>query len=120
MANPRPAPITLVGQANNRFRQQVLLGDPGNHRILATAGIKALGPDPVREILQVILSFREEDFREGFNPWGDRDFIVIDYQGKRIFAKIDTYDPSMEFMSPDPADDRVTIRVLTVMFDFEY
>ena len=118
MPIPRPIPITPVGLANNRFRQQALLGNPGHHRIMATVGIHALGAEAVQEILHAVLSFKEEDFRESFDPWGDRDMIVIEIDGQKIFAKIDTYDPSMEFMSPDPADDLVTIRVLTVMLPF--
>ena len=120
MPIPRPIPITPVGLANNRFRQQALLGNPGHHRIMATVGIHALGAEAVQEILHAVLSFKEEDFRESFDPWGDRDMIVIEIDGQKIFGKIDTYDPSMEFMSPDPADDLVTVRVLTVMLPEEY
>jgi hypothetical protein len=120
MPNPRSVPITPVGQANNRFREQVLLGHLGHHRILATRGILALGADALQEILHAVLSFREEDFRESFEPWGDRDFIVLDYLGQKIYAKIDTYDPSLEFQSPDPTDDVVTVRVLTLMLPDEY
>lgn len=120
MPSPRPVPITPVGQANNRFRDQALHGNPGHHRILATTGIEALGADAVQEILHAVLAFKEEDFRESFEPWGDRDFISLEHQEQKIYAKIDTYDPSLEFMSPDPADDLVTVRVLTVMLADEY
>ena len=120
MPQDRPVSITPTGIANNRFRQQGLLGNPAHHRILATSGIQALGPAAVQEILYAVLSFKEEDFRESFDPWGDRDMIVIERHGQKIFGKIDTFDPLLEFMSPDPADDLVTVRVLTVMFDFEY
>jgi len=115
-----PVPITDVGRANNRFRAQVLRGKPGHHRILATSRIYALDPEVVQGILHAVLSFKEEDFRESFDPWGDRDMVVVEFNGQKIFGKIDTYDPSMEFMSPDPGDDLVTIRVLTVMLLEEY
>jgi hypothetical protein len=120
MPNPRPVPITPIGQANNRFREQVLRGYLGHHRIMATRGILALGADAVQKILHAVLSFSEEQFRESFEPWGDRDFIVLDYLGQKIYGKIDTFDPSLEFMSPDPADDLVTVRVLTIMLANEY
>ena len=100
MPKPRPGPITPIGQANNRFREQALLGHPGHHRILATLGIQALGSDAVQEILHAILSFQDEQFRESFDPWGDRDFIVVEHHDQKIYAKIDTYDPSLEFLSP--------------------
>jgi len=112
--------ITDVGRANNRFRADALLGNPGHHRILASAGVNAMGPEAVQGILLLVLSFKDKDFRESFDPWGDRDFISVEYRGQTFFAKIDTYDPSMEFMSPDPADDLVTVRVLTVMLPDEY
>lgn len=120
MPSPRPVQITPVGQANNRFREQALRGNPGHHRILATTGIRALGPDAVQELLHKVLSFKEEDFRESFEPWGDRDFLSLEHHGQKIYGKIDTFDPSLEFMSPDPADDLVTIRVLTIMLADEY
>ena len=120
MPQSHPVPITPTGATNNRFRQQVLQGNPGHHRVLATQGISALGPQAVQEILFAVLSFRDEDFRESFEPWGDRDMIVVEHHGQKIWGKIDTYDPSGEFMSPDPGDDAVTVRVLTVMLPNEY
>jgi len=120
MPDHKPVPITSVGLANNRFREQVLCGNPGRHRILATAGVQALGPGAVQEVLYLVLGFKDEDFRESFEPYGDRDFISLAFRGIKIWAKIDTYDPSMEFPSPDPADDKVTVRVLTVMLPDEY
>jgi len=120
MPSSKPVPITPTGTANNSFRAQSSLGNTGHHRILATPGINALGSDVVQEILHAVLSFKEEDFRESFDPWGDRDMIVVELKGQKIFGKIDTYDPSMEFMSPDPADDLVTVRVLTLMLSEEY
>lgn len=115
-----PVPITPVGEANNRFRSEVLQGRPGHHRILSTQGIQELGPVAVQEILYLVLSFREEDFRESSDPHGDRDFVVVQHQGKKVWAKIDTYDLSMKWMSPDPTDDAVTVRVMTLMFSCDY
>lgn len=120
MSNPHPVPITPVGEANNRFRSEVLKGRPGHHRILSTQGIQALGPAAVQEILYLVLTFKEEDFREEFEPHGDRDFISAIYKGMKVWAKIDVYDLNLAFLSPDPADDEVTVRVLTLLLPSEY
>lgn len=40
--------------------------------------------------------------------------------GIRILWKIDYYDRDRQFHSPDPADPKVTVRVLTVMRSDEY
>ena len=115
-----PVPITPTGIANNNFREQVLRGNPGHHRVMATAGISSLGPLAVQEILHLILSFPDSSFREEFDPHGDRDFIVVTYHGIKIWGKIDTYDLNMEFMSENPADDSMTIRSLCLMLPDEY
>ena len=47
----KPVPITPTWTSNNRFRAQALLGNPGHHRILASAGIKTLGPEAVQWIV---------------------------------------------------------------------
>ena len=120
MTKHHPVALTPVGETNNRFRSEVLEGRPGHHRILSTQGIQALGPAAVQEILYLVLSFKEEDFRESFDPHGDRDFIVVHHQGKKVWAKVDTYDTTLEWMSPDPTDDAVTVRVLTLMMPDEY
>lgn len=120
MSDHQPVAITPTGEANNRFRAEVLLGRPGHHRILSTLGIQALGPAVVQEILHQVLVFPDQSFRESFDPYGDRDFIVVHSQGQKVWAKIDTYDLSMKWMSENPADDEVTVRVLTLMLPDEY
>ena len=120
MSSQHPVPITPTGQANNLFRAEVLQGRPGHHQILSTQGIQALGPQAMQEVLHLVLVFPDESFRESFDPYGDRDFIVVHHQGLKVWAKIDAYDPSMRWMSENPADDEVTVRVLTLMLPDEY
>jgi len=54
------------------------------------------------------------------DPYCEHDFGSFDYAGKTIFWKIDLYDRDLKFGSPDPADETVTTRVLTVMLAEEY
>jgi hypothetical protein len=41
-------------------------------------------------------------------------------EGEKLFWKIKYFDRSIQFASPDPADETLTIRVLTVMLASEY
>lgn len=45
---------------------------------------------------------------------GEHDFGAIELNGERYFFKIDYYDETLSFGSPDAADPTKTTRVLTV------
>jgi hypothetical protein len=90
----------------------------GNGRIYVTAGIAAL---PMQDQVEIMSRVREfSDFTADNDPSGQHDFGSFEYGGKKIFWKIDYYDRELEFGSPDPADESVTTRVLTVLFAEEY
>ena len=48
------------------------------------------------------------------------DFGAFDADGHRIFFKIDYYDKTLTYHSPDPSDPSVTERVITIMLAEEY
>ena len=54
------------------------------------------------------------------DPHGEHDFGSFEFAGKTIFWKIDCYDCDLNYGSPDPSDEPVTERVLTVMLAEEY
>lgn len=56
---------------------------------------------------------RNEQFNE-------HDFGSFDYNGEKIYWKIDYYDKSYQYLSENPANPEVTNRVLTVMLADEY
>jgi hypothetical protein len=90
----------------------------GNGRVYVTAGIAAL---PMRDQVQIMWRVQGfSDFAPDNDPYGEHDFGCIEYDGKKIFWKIDYYDRQMKFGSPDPADESVTTRVITVMLAEEY
>ena len=60
------------------------------------------------------------DFAKGNDPYGEHDFGAFDLDGEKLFWKIECFDKSMEFGSPDPTEETLTIRVLTVMLAEEY
>lgn len=87
-------------------------------RVMITAGIEGLGSDALQAIVHKVASF--DDFTDDNDPHGEHDFGSLEHGGQRIFWKIDYYDKSLEYGSPDPADQDVTARVLTIMLASEY
>lgn len=117
-------PLAVIGAAldqqlariralNDRLRVQ---GRGGV--ILMTDGIAALGQDAVEKVFDAVRRFNR--FDEGNDPHGEHDFGGLEVDGRSVFWKIDYYDRSRQAGSPDPADEKVTVRVLTVMLAEEY
>jgi hypothetical protein len=63
---------------------------------------------------------RFNSFDEDNDPYGEHAFGALEIEGERLFFKIDYYDQSLSAHSPDPADESVTKRVLTIMLAEEY
>ena len=99
---------------NDAFRMTFIGG-----RVMVTCGVAAL-PLPVREsILARVRSF--DDFTEENDPHGEHDCGSFEQVGAgRIFWKIDYFEPTLTYGSADPADPKVTGRVLTSMLASEY
>ena len=76
-------------------------------------GIVALGRERQQVILDALAAFGR--FEPDTDPRSEHDFGALEAAGERVFFKIGSYDRSGRFASPDPADTRVTARVLTVM-----
>ena len=74
--------------------------------------------DQQAAVMQRVRSFA--DFTPDNDPAGEHDFGSFEHDGKTIFWKIDCYDRNMNYGSPDPADETVTERVLTIMLAGEY
>lgn len=85
---------------------------------LTTTGVNQLGPVAVAAAIQRVRTF--DQFDQGNDPHGEHDFGAFDLQGERLFWKIDYYDRSLQEGSPDPADEAVTCRVITIMLALEY
>jgi Protein of unknown function (DUF3768) len=90
----------------------------GEGRIMFTAGISALPPHEQAEILDRVFAFSA--FTPDNDPYGEHDFGSFEHAGRTIFWKIDAYDRALKCGSPDPADEAVTTRVLTVLLAEEY
>ena len=83
-----------------------------------TRGVAALPDDEQAAILERVRTF--DDFAPANDPYGEHDFGAFEQNGHRIFWKVDAYDRDLQYGSPDPADPRVTRRILTVMLAGEY
>ena len=86
--------------------------------VVMTDGIAALGTETVGQIFAAVSSFN--DFNPDNDPWGEHDCARLEVHGHWVIWKIDYYDRSRRIHSPDPADPKVTVRVLTVMLADEY
>ena len=83
-----------------------------------TPGIAALGAEAVARIVKTIAVY--DDFCHANDPHEEHDFGTFDADGQRVFFKIDYFDESLSYHSPDPADPSVTKRVITIMLAEEY
>ena len=87
-------------------------------RVLITRGIAHLGDDAVQAILAQVKSYNQ--FTPDNDPYGEHDFGSFLWREFQVFWKWDYYDLDLQMHSPDPADETVTARVLTVMLAEEY
>ncbi|MCP4372747.1 MAG: DUF3768 domain-containing protein [Deltaproteobacteria bacterium] len=87
-------------------------------RLVQAFGVNALPAEDQSRIREKVELFN--DFNEGNDPYGEHDFGEIDYNGEKIFWKIDYYDRDLKYGSEDPADPEQTARVLTIMLTSEY
>jgi hypothetical protein len=105
--------IARIRRLNDALRSQRRGGT-----VLVTDGISALGPDATLTILTAVARF--DRFNESIDPYSEHDFGAVDVDDHSVFFKIDYYDRSHRLHSPDPADPKVTARVLTIMLRDEY
>ena len=98
---------------NDELRQNL-----GAGTALITAGVAALGAEAVARIVKTIAVY--DDFCHANDPYEEHDFGSFEVDGHRLFFKIDYYDKSRSYHSPDPSDPSLTERVITIMLAEEY
>jgi len=107
------APAERIRALNDELRTTGIGG-----KINLTRGMWALGSDFVAHAVSAVRAFNA--WSEDNDPWQEHDCATLEVDGESIIFKIDYYDLNMEMLSPDPADPKVTRRVLTIMLAEEY
>lgn len=102
-----------IAELNDQFRTSFQGG-----QVLFTPGITAIPPGDLASIIGLIRGFT--DFKPDNDPYHEHDFGSVRQDIYHVFWKIDYYDLTMEFGSEDPADPKVTKRVMTIMLAEEY
>ena len=75
-------------------------------------------PSTVADLLRAVAGF--DAFTPDNDPHGEHDCAMVDAGPERVLFKIDYYGKDMFHHSPDPADEAVTFRAMTVMLAEEY
>ena len=107
--------IEQIRTLNDQLRQNL---STGIGTAVITTGVAALGDEAVARIVKTIAVY--DDFCHENDPYEEHDFGAFDAEGTTIFFKIDYYDPTLTYHSPDSSDPSVTHRVITIMLAEEY
>jgi Protein of unknown function (DUF3768) len=102
-----------IRELNDELRQHLLGGNA-----VITTGIAALGEEFVARLVKTIAVF--DDFCHANDPHEEHDFGSFEVDGHHILFKIDYYDKTFTYLSPDPSNPAVTERVITIMLAEEY
>ena len=110
--------IKKIRDLNDRLRR----GDariPG--KLVFTSGLLRHIEDNDRtpeEVIALVATF--DGFDNDNDPHGEHDFGAFEFCGLKVFWKIDYYDETMLYGSPDPSNPAITTRMLTVFLASEY
>ncbi len=111
-----------IAEQNDRFRRTWAADFTVPGHIVLTPGVADLSPAAKAIIMQRVQGF--DVFTEDNDPYGDHGFGAFEFEvagnSYHIFWKIDLYDTDYHMDSDDPANPKVTRRVLTIMHASEY
>lgn len=107
------AQAARIRALNDQLRRESV----GGHECVSI-GIVELGYEEFCEIREKVKAF--ETFTTANDPYAEHDFGSFTHNGHDIFWKIDYYDNTSVYASPDPTDPSVTTRIITIMLASEY
>lgn len=112
----------LIAAQNDAFRRSILgntpVVDAPQGQFVMTRGVTALGLDAQLELTRGVAAFG--GFDADSDPQGWHEMGVIDFNGTKVWFKIDLYDVDYQYGSPEPSDPKQTRRVLTLLLPSEY
>ena len=111
--NNEPRDVARIRELNDALRRT-----PCGPHVFVTSGVDALPSATVAEIVRRVA--RHDDFAAENDPHSEHDFGSFEVEGNAVFWKIDYFDLALEAHSPNPADETVTWRVLTIGLMEEY
>jgi hypothetical protein len=108
-----PKPAATIAALNDAFRAAGPNGD-----WVVTIGVKSRGDAFVDAVVRKVRA--HACFPADDDPHGERDFGAITLDCVRVWFKIDYFDRDRVFGSDDPADPKLTRRVLTILLPDEW
>jgi len=102
-------PTTKIRQLNDALRV-----DGKGGRIMFTGGLAEASPDEHILVLGRLRRFK--DFHDGNDPHQEHDWGSFKIGPQLYNWKIDYYDLAEQGASPNPADPKRTVRILTVYY----
>ena len=108
--------LSKIAELNDQLRQNLFT--PGLNRVFVSAAVSSLPYLERALLLDKVQKFN--DFNESNDVYQEHDFSRIEHNGITYFWKIDYYNKTMDAGSENPADETITIRVLTIMRSDEY
>lgn len=104
-------------EAIARLNDQLRTTGTGGTIVVTQGVLRITGYDPVT-LAAALANY--DGFDADNDPYGERDFGDLVYQGWDLLWKVDYFDLNHQFGSDDPADPAKTSRVLTVMLASEW
>ena len=89
-----------------------------NGEIVYSSGMSIFSNYDLFQIMRTISFY--DDFNKDNNPYGEKDFGIVNFKNYKIIWKIDYYDNELKYHSSAPYDSNQTKRVMTVMLADEY
>ena len=112
----------LIAEQNDRFRCTWGADFTVPGQIVLARGVADLSPAAKAIIMQRVQKFSE--FTQDNDPYGEHSFGAFEFEiagsSYHIFWKIDLYDQDYSMGSSNPANVKVTRRVLTILHASEY